>query len=212
MKKLYSTIFALGLCVLTTESFASIDFSDNFENESDNSTRNYNLFGNWNVTDGSVDLVSEADGGFGISCSDSTKCLDLDGSTGNSGILTTKQNFELLEGTYELTFALAGNPLKKDANSVQVSLGDIFSEEISLAGNEPFMTFTREISVTAATSGYLSFANQGGDNHGAILDNVTLKSIADSTTRTSAVPLPQAGWLFLSGILGFSVFRKKPTK
>lgn len=215
MKNLYSTVLALGLCILTTDSFSAVAFNDSFEGESDTSIKNYTPFEFWDVSDGTVDLISGADGGFGIPCSNGTKCLDLDGSTANSGILTTKQNFALSAGTYELTFALAGNPLKpQETNSVMVSLGDVFSETISLSGNDPFMTFTKEIIVTADTSGNLSFENKGGDHYGLILDAVALNSVTPGTPKdpgTSAVPLPPAGWLFLSGILGFSVFRKKST-
>ncbi len=222
MKNLYSTALALGLCILTTDSFSAVVFSDSFEGESSQSVKNYSPFEFWNVTDGTVDLVSEADGGFGgISCSDGTRCLDLDGSSSDSGVLKTKQQFALSAGKYTLTFALAGNPLRGDTNSVMVSLGDVFSETISLAGNDPFKTFTREIEVTADTSAFLSFENEGGDQHGAILDDVALNSITmevpqnptptptPTDPKTSPVPLPQAAWLFMSGILGFSVFRKK---
>jgi len=219
MKNLYSTVFALGLCVLTTNSFSAVVFSDSFEGEPDQSVKNYTPFEFWNVTDGTVDLVS--DGGFGISCFDGTKCLDLDGSTADSGVLKTNQQFALTAGTYTLTFALAGNPLKQDTNSVKVMLGDVYSETISLAGNDPFVTFTKEIEVTADTSAFLSFANEGGDHHGAILDDVALNSMTTGVPQnptptptpkdpgTSPVPLPPAAWLFVSGILGFSVFRKK---
>ena len=222
MKNLYSTALALGLCILTTDSFSAVDFSDSFEDESNTSVKNYSPFKYWDVTDGTVDLVSEKDGGFGISCFDGTRCLDLDGSTANSGVLKTNQQFSLSAGKYTLSFALAGNPLKQDTNSVKVMLGDVFSETISLAGNAPFVTFTKEIEVTADTSAFLSFENEGGDHNGAILDNVALNSVTETPAPTappaptptappapSAVPLPPAAWLFVSGILGFSVFRKK---
>ena len=221
MKNLYSTALALGLCILTTDSFSAVVFSDSFEGESSQSVKNYSPFKYWDVTDGTVDLVSEADGGFGISCFTGSKCLDLDGSSFDSGVLKTKEQFALSAGKYTLTFALAGNPLRGDTNSVMVSLGDVFSETISLAGNDPFKTFTREIEVTADTSAFLSFENEGGDQHGAILDDVALNSITMGVPQnptptptpkdpgTSPVPLPPAAWLFVSGILGFSVFRKK---
>lgn len=223
MKNLHSTVFALGLCILTTNSLSAVVFSDSFDGEPNQSVKNYTPFEFWNVTDGTVDLVSQADGGFGISCFDGGNCLDLDGSTADSGVLKTKQQFALSAGKYTLTFALAGNPLKQDTNSVKVMLGGVFSETISLAGNAPFVTFTKEIEVTADTTAFLSFENEGGDHHGAILDNVALDYTpgtpkAPTPTPTpadppapSAVPLPQAAWLFMSGILGFSVFRKKST-
>ncbi len=215
MKNLYSTIFALGLCVLTTDSFSAVSFSDSFEGEGNKSTENYTPFEFWDVSAGSVDLISQAgDGGFGIPCFDGANCLDLDGTTNNSGILKTKDNFTLTAGTYELTFALSDNPLLQQTNSVTVSLGDVFTETITLSGSDPFMTFTREIVVAADTSGQLSFENSGGDNFGLILDKVALNSAITETPtnpRTNPVPLPPAAWLFLSGILGFSVFRKKST-
>ncbi len=200
MQVLYSNILFLTICFFTTNSFSATIFSDNFDAEVASSTINYNFFANWDVTDGSVDIISN--GGYGITCFGNTgNCVDLDGTTSNAGLLTTKQSFDLSPGVYELTFALSGSQRSGDANSVNVSLGTIFSETFTKLTSDPFELITRNIVVESAISARIQFAHVGGDNIGLILDNVVL----------SSVPIPAAGWLFLSGILGIYGFKKKST-
>ncbi len=137
---------------------------------------NFTGFVNWNVTDGTVDLLGTDAGGqaFNDLKPGNGLYVDLDGSTfGNAGKLESKTDFVLAPGTYELTFDLAGSQ-GSDVNAVTVSLGTAFSEAITRAATAPFSTETRTITVTSATSGKIIFDQAGGDTRGALLRKVKL--------------------------------------
>lgn len=148
-------------------------FSDNFDTENGGSgALNFNGFSKWDVTDGTVDLIP-AGGQFDFYPGNGLY-IDLDGSTGNAGILTTKTTFAA--GTYNLSFKLGGNARGSAADAVTVNLGlGNFSEVFTLNSGDPLTTFVRTITLTSA--GKLSFSNAGGDNIGAILDDVNLTTI-----------------------------------
>lgn len=178
---------------------AGVIFYDNFNQEVYG--LNYTEFDNWNVTDGTVDVVGEgtphplssAGAGYGL-------FVDLDGSTKDAGILTTKEEFSLVANTvYTLSFDLAGNQRDNSSDEVTVTfgLGD-FSETFTMNASDPFAKIVRQFTVDSDTSGYLSFSNFGGDNVGALLDNVQL----------SVVPEPATIVFGLFGITGFFLKRK----
>ena len=105
MKKLFSAALIVATCVSAN---ASVLFSDNFDSEVPDdlvnlgSDTNYNSFTNWTVSDGSVDLVGQGD--WGLQCAGGVgKCVDLDGSTNDAGILSSNA-FDLLVGDYVLSF------------------------------------------------------------------------------------------------------------
>ena len=86
---------------------ASPIFTDNFNaDNAGNGALNYAGFTNWNVTNGSVDLIGDGTShpyllvGNGL-------YVDLDGTTNDAGIFSTKQTFE--PGSYKVEFDLAGN-------------------------------------------------------------------------------------------------------
>ena len=145
-------------------------------------------FINWSVIEGegTVDLLSNV--AFNFLCADALdildpsdmQCVDLDGTTNNAGIMETKETFNLLPGTVQLMFDLAGSQrdLFVEPNTVTVSLstvgGSVFSEDFSKVYSDPFETITRDIDFTEATAATLIFDHAGGDNVGLLLDNVKL--------------------------------------
>ena len=197
MKSKLVLITAIISLVLTVHGIANANviFSDNFNIEAYG--LNYTGFANWDVTGGgTVDLIGAGTPfdyypGNGM-------YVDLDGSTNNAGTLITKTNFSLNPGVYELQFALGGNH-NSGSDTVDVNLGSLYSENFTLLSSDPLATITRNITVTSPTSGQLSFHNLGGDNVGAILDNVKL----------SAIPEPASLSLLGLGLLGLLHKRKK---
>ena len=129
--------------------------------------------------------------------------MDLDGSTGNAGLLGTKASFAA--GTYTLNFLLGGST-RGDTNTVRVSLGDYF-QDITLASNAGLTN--QSLTFTTTTEGNLSFENFGGDNVGLILDNITVDAAAP--TQTAAVPELSTWAMMILGFagVGFMAYRRR---
>lgn len=164
-------------------------FSDNFDSENGGSAAlNYNSFANWDVTDGTVDLIGNGSWDF---LPGNGLYVDMDGTTSNAGKMMTKTSLNFSPGTYTLSFDLAGNHVPgfppSDTVIVQVDMGNLFNKSYTLITSDPFTTYTETFVVLVDTSTKLSFEGVGGDNVGLLLDNV------------SVVPVPGA---VLLGILG----------
>ncbi len=160
--------------------------TDTFDDENEGVPElDYADFSNWNVSDGSFDLIGN---GFFDFFPQNGLYVDLDGSIENPGVLRSNESFTLERGIYYLQFDLAGSQ-RGDTNTVTVRLGDVFNEQFTLDSSEPFINISRTIIVTTPTAGRLSFelTAGGGDNVGLILDNVDLN--ADIFTETLYLPL-----------------------
>lgn len=184
----------------------TVIFSDDFNSENGgNQALNYNSFANWNVTDGTVDLLGAGVfAGACIAAGGAPVCVDLDGSTNDAGIMTTKTSFSFLAGqTYDLTFDLAGSP-SSDNNTVliEVEIVPLSLTSITVLGGEPFSTRTITVMPLVDATGPISFENLGGDNIGALLDNVVL-----SLRTEEVVPEPAAAVLAATGLFGVFAFR-----
>lgn len=188
-------VAALGLSS-ANRAEAGFLLQDNFNGENGgNGALNFNSFTNWNVTNGTVDLIGN---GFFDLLPGNGLYLDLDGSTFQAGLLSSKLTFA--PGTYVVQFDLAGSQRGTPEN-VTVTLGS-FSESFHRESSDPFTTVTRTVTTTSA--GSLSFQNDGGDNVGALLDNVSVS--------TSAVPEPASLALVGTGVaclMGYSLHRRK---
>lgn len=155
--------------------FFGLAFSDDFNAENGGAAAlNYAGFANWTVGDGTVDLIGEDSAhdfypGNGL-------YVDLDGSSGDAGVLTSSDQFALLAGgTYELRFDLGGSARSESpTDTVDVALGTVFAESFTLDWDDPLTTVVRDINVTTSELATLSFADLGNDNRGLILDNVQL--------------------------------------
>jgi len=180
---------------------AGIIFQDNFDSEG--SALNYTTFSNWTVSDGTVDVVSNAT--YGISCAGgSGKCVDMDGSTGNAGILTSTL-LNLAAGTYSFSFDISGNQRGYSQDAMTMTLGGFLNQSFSLSSSDPWATKTYNFTVSNATANYIVFNHGGGDNVGILLDNVSLSLISE-------VPEPSAMILLGLGLLGLGLARRKSIK
>ncbi|HEC74880.1 MAG TPA: hypothetical protein ENI26_11000, partial [Methylophaga aminisulfidivorans] len=107
MKNLLKILTLASILVAPMSYAATISsLNDGFETEASTSTLNYNSFANWDVTAGTVDLIKNGNS-WGITSSEGDYSVDLDGSSGNAGVLTSKDGFAA--GTYMVSFDISGN-------------------------------------------------------------------------------------------------------
>src|SRR6056297_2623296 len=110
----------------------------------------------------------------------------------------TSIQFNVMNGQkYTFSFDIAGNQRggNDDTFDVLVSFSN-YSETFTLAPNVAWSTITREVTASGNTA-QIVFNHSGGDNVGALLDNVSL-----------VVPEPSSLLLFGAGILGLGMYRR----
>lgn len=182
---------------------ATLLFEDNFNSENGGiGALNYTGFANWQVSDGTVDLIGN--GYFDFQPGNGLY-VDMDGSTVNAGILTSI-GLSLSAGSYLLSFDLAGNFRNGEQESVtvEVAMGGLFSNTYFLTQNTPFTTFTESFTVGSDQNASISFEGQGGDNVGMLLDNIRLE--------TASVPEPSTLLLLGMGVLGMAGYGRRKIK
>lgn len=209
-------IMAAAAVALASPASAGVVYSNNFDAENGGNTAlNYNSFNGLTVTDGTVDLVKSGD--FGITCPGGPgACVDLDGSTSNSG-LTSSGSYAFGAGQrVDLSFLFSGNQRGGANDSFQVrfdlsaSNTGTYGYESSFYGNATFgfnanalgfnipnvpsgfgpTDFTLWFIADNAGTATFAFQDLGNDNVGIVIDNVSL----------AVVPEPSA-WALM--ILGF---------
>lgn len=223
-----------ALALASLPASAAVVFSSSFDAENGgNSALNYTGWSGWTVSNGSVDLVRS--GNFGIGCrGGSGSCVDLDGSTGDAGRFTTGYfNFnagDVVRGDWYLS----GNQRNgsTEANLFQsvefgavtnlanliVDLGAGGVQNIgnvsgatgvgwvpSIAAGSTFLHYGFEFTATAAGSVRIGFHQNGGDNVGPILDDVSLSV----TPRSHDAPEPASWGLVLAALGGLAAARRR---
>jgi hypothetical protein len=168
-------IAATLLCASAAQ--ASTVFSDTFNGETDalNAT---SFINGWTVGGGTVDIIGPT-GGYDF-LPGNGYYIDLDGSSWSAG---TFANSVAVTGgqTYTLSFSLAGNQRGYADDSVTVNFGSS-SSVITRSSADGFTTFSLSYTAAATGSAAFSFHNAGGDNVGALLDNVTITAVPEPTT------------------------------
>ncbi len=199
MRNSFISASILAAALSAVPAAAAPIFSDTFDGEDQELNTTLD---NWTVSDGTIDVVGGPS--FFDFYPGNGNYVDLDGSTSDAGTITTSTVFSFVAGTYTLTFELGGST-RGDSNTVHVSLGGIFAESFTLATDAPLALVTRTITLNSAMgSGALSFAHDGGDNFGLLLDDVTL----DYERPDVGVPAPLALSLLLGGLAGTLLRRK----
>jgi phage-related protein len=166
---------------------------------------------NWNIPIGAVDVLKGSN--LCAVAGNPSSCVDLDGTRDRAGTITSKTSFAVTAGTYRLSFDLAGanRPwMGVQHNTVDVSFGDYYSEEITKAMNDPFETYTRDVLVGVDGVVNIGFAHRGADWVGLLLDNVSLSHVLIVPDVPNEVPVetPEpATWTLLGGTLALLAWR-----
>lgn len=159
--------------------------------------------GNWTTTSGTVDYLAAGSGFSGL-CSGGGNCVDLDGSTLNGGTFQTTQVFA--NGIFNVLFQFTGsNREGSPSDSMTVSFGGVIGTVVKafnqVGSQTDFGVMFSNIAVGALGT-TLSFTDNGSDNQGMILKNVTVEQVA-------AVPVPAAGGLLILAIGGLAALRRR---
>jgi hypothetical protein len=197
---------AVLLCGMWTSTSATAVtiYSDNFNTDTPglNATPSGWSISNSNLNPpGTVDIIGS--GGFGITCAGgSGNCVDLDGSTGRSGNLTSP-GLNLLAGqSYTAFFDLSGNQrIAGQTNAVSITFGTT-TDSLSFTGTAAFSTHSVSFEPSVTGTYHLSFLDNSNNNVGAILDNVSVQA---------AVPEPETYTIMLValGLVGLVAHRRK---
>ncbi|WP_084154198.1 PEP-CTERM sorting domain-containing protein [Citrifermentans bremense] len=194
---------------------ASPIFQDDFNGENaGNEALNFSSFNQWTVVPGTgtVDLIGN--GGTFDFLPGNGLYVDLDGSTGLTGLLQSK-SISAPAGNYVLSFDLAGshrgttesvssflpNELAPAAvSSLSLNLGNV-TQILNIASNQGFQTYDIPFSLATPGSFSIAFRSIGGngDNIGALLDNVSI----------APVPEPSTILLLASGFFGVAIYGKR---
>lgn len=206
-------LFAAAAAVGLPSQSATL-FSDDFDTDNAASVLNFTGLLNWTVSDGTIDYIRN--GGFGISCfGGAGGCLDMDGSTSNAGRIVSTSTFTLSPGVlYTLAAQVSGNQRGGAADSLIFGLLDASGSVVqgsetfsSIASSDPFSPRSFSYATGVGIDVRLFIEGVGGDNLGAILDNVVFSD------DVNVVPVPAALPLFGSALVGLGVFarrRKQP--
>lgn len=184
---------------------AAVIFSDNFDAEAlglNVTPSNFTI-----VNGGTVDIIGI---GFFDLLPGNGRYIDLDGSSGAAGSIRSNPGLiPLVPGTYALTFDLAGSQRGNSTETVTVDVGTAgdptaFGTQVYVVtGAEPFTTRTIVFAAPANTDLRVTFTNAGGDNEGALLDNVQVADFAPA-----AVPEPAGLALVGAGAVGLAGVRR----
>jgi hypothetical protein len=199
----FSSAFALSAVLLASAPASAGNlFQPNFNSENGgNSELNYTGFQNFTVSSGSVDLIGNGSFDFG---SNNNLYVDMAGSTGQYGAITTNSSFG--PGAYEITLDIGG-PISSDyhADGVTVSWtgcgGSCVNTGDIAALNEEVLTF--KIDLTTNTKFTIAdLGDSGNPNVGATLFGFDVVE----------VPEPMSMALLGTGLLGASLFGRRRKK
>ena len=178
---IFSDNFDFGQAIQTPLGTGNVD--PYFQNDSTIPLSTFAVFGSPN--NGSVP---------GCPAPESGNCLNLAGDYDVSQIVT-RSPISLAAGQYELTFIYAGSQRSPDLNaldSAKVSLGNLFSQDFSIAPTGSPQTFDYIFTANSQVSANLVFTDTtprpaNSDFYdGVLIDNIQMSTVAATATPEPA--------------------------
>ncbi|MEM7490714.1 MAG: hypothetical protein AAF390_16480, partial [Pseudomonadota bacterium] len=175
-RSLFAAATAFALCVGSAS--AATIFFDDFSDEPTGRKASLSATGfqQFTVQDGTVDVIRT--GAFGIGCQ-TVKCIDLDGSSRDAGLLLSDPIAFRPGAAYTLAFTISGNQRSGADDTVAFGVSnDVFSDTLTLTAGDGYADLSFGFTVASNVTGSIFFANSGGDNVGAVLDRVSLDEVS----------------------------------
>lgn len=205
---------AAALVTIATAAYAAPTelFFDDFDSSSNIPGGNTTPAG-WSVSGGTVDIVGPPSYFPTICAAGAINCIDMDGSSGNAGRLTSNASFSLLAGVeYTLSFDYSWNwHMQGNPNTMTFGVGG-FSDSLTTNGtrtayvHKPYTALSFSF-IGNGSFGSIFFDHQGGDNGGIVIDNVRL--VGELGQTAPAVPLPAGAPLILTALAGLGLLRRR---
>ena len=174
-RTLLAFLFLFALILPSVEAQVPLFFDGFLADNAGMPANDFNAFFQWNVTDGTVDLV----GGNVPGVDDPTmggRFVDLAGSSNDPGIFTTRMPLVFAAGMlYNLSFVYSNTG--GTMNQATATIGSQVFTVTATSAN--FVSFSQNFSFATTTMANLSFTDLGlgGDNFGVGIDTVQVSQV-----------------------------------